>query len=194
MTTSDRELTQLLKEWGEGRPGALERLTPLVYEQLRRLARSHTRRERRTDTLQTTALVHEAYLRITQGAKVSWQDRRHFFAVAAQTMRRILVDAARARTAVKRGGGAVVSIEPDEWDGLPDMTSERARNVCALDDALQSLAKLDPRRAQVVELRFFGGLTVEETADVLDVSRLTVIRDWKVARAYLMREIEGRSQ
>lgn len=191
MSSEAAEITTLLKAWGEGDREALERLTPLVYEQLRRLARRQMHRERPGQTLQATALVHEAFLRLSSVADIEWRDRVHFFAVAARMMRRILVDAARARATVKRGG-LVARVEQDailDLDGLPSLSVERARDVCALDDALASLAHLDPRRAQVVELRFFGGLTIQQTADVMKIAPQTVMRDWDVARAWLTREL-----
>lgn len=190
MVDSAAELTVLLRQWSNGDTQALEHLTPMVYEQLRRIARARHGGERQDRTLQTTALVHEAYLRLTGIDHIDWQDRRHFFAVASQMMRRILVDAARARRTAKRGGGGE-QLEPNEWEGLPDMSTERARDLCAVDDALASLARLDTRRAQVVELRFFGGLTVEETAEVMQIAPITVMRDWKVARAWLMKELRA---
>jgi RNA polymerase sigma factor (TIGR02999 family) len=185
------EITRLLRAWGRGETDALDRLTPLVYEQLRRLAKGYVRRERSEQPLQATALVHEAYLRLIDASQVEWQDRAHFFAVAAKIMRRILIDAARARAAGKRGGDAP-NIEHSgsfDFDGIPAENSERAAALCALDDALTVLARMDPRRAQVIELRFFGGLTVDETAQVLNVSPQTVMRDWSLARAWLAREL-----
>ena len=193
MSSEAAEITTLLKAWGDGDREALERLTPLVYEQLRRLARRQMHRERPGQTLQSTALVHEAYLRLSSVADIKWRDRVHFFAVAAQMMRRILVDAARARATVKRGG-LVARVERDpplDLDGLPSLSVERARDVCTLDDALASLARLDPRRAQVVELRFFGGLTIQQTAEVMKIAPQTVMRDWDVARAWLTRELRS---
>jgi RNA polymerase sigma factor (TIGR02999 family) len=182
------DITVLLKAWQDGDSSALERLTPLVYKQLRRLAHSHMRREGGGDVLQTTALVHEAYLRLAKVSSVSWQDRVHFFSVSARIMRRILVDAARERAALKRGAA-----RPIDWSLDPDTIAapaiQRAAELCALDDALNRLAQLDPRRARVIELRFFGGLTVEETADVLSVSPRTVAHDWQLARAWLLREL-----
>lgn len=185
------EITRLLKAWGRGETAALDRLTPLVYEQLRRLAKGYIRRERGEQPLQGTALVHEAYLRLIDASEVEWQDRAHFFAVAAKIMRRILIDAARARAAVKRGGDAPHSEHSGsfDFDGIPAESSERAAALCALDDALTVLTRMDPRRAQVIELRFFGGLTVDETAQVLNVSPQTVMRDWSLARAWLAREL-----
>jgi RNA polymerase sigma factor (TIGR02999 family) len=190
--TDAAEITNLLQAWGRGDAQALERLTPLVYDHLLQLARRRMRTEREGHTLQTTALVHEAYLRLAQATKVDWQDRVHFFAVAAQTMRRILVDAARARATMKRGGGQIrVDVgETSAFEGLPACSTERAADICAVDDALTSLARTDPRRARVVELRFFGGLTIEETAAVMNISPQTVMRDWNFARAWLMRELQ----
>jgi RNA polymerase sigma factor (TIGR02999 family) len=183
------DLTGLLKAWGRGDHTALERLMPLVYEELRRLARRHIRQERVGQTLQQTALVNEAYLRLVDVSGIDWQDRTHFFSVSSRIMRRVLIDAARSRAAQKRGGG-VQRAEPEvELDQLPSRGSDRAAELCALDDALDALARMDPRRAQVIDLRFFGGLSVEETADVLDVSPQTVMRDWKLARAWLTREL-----
>jgi RNA polymerase sigma factor (TIGR02999 family) len=193
VTRNAADVTSLLKAWGQGDAQALERLTPLVYNQLLRMARRQMRTERDGHTLQSTALVHEAYLRLVQAAEVDWQDRGHFFAVAAQMMRRILVDAARARATQKRGGGeARVHADAMELDGLPSFSTERAADICALDDALASLAGIDPRRARVVELRFFGGLTIDETAETMNVSPQTVMRDWNFARAWLMRELQPR--
>jgi len=183
--TSSAEITRLLQAWGGGDAAALESLTPLVYTELRRMARRSMRREDPGHTLQPTALVNEAYLRLVDIAQVRWQDRAHFFAVAAQTMRRILVDGARARTAGKRGGGAVHVNLDESIDALPD----RGSQLVALDDALEALTRLDPRKAKVIEMRFFGGLSVEETAEVLRISPDTVMRDWKMARAWLMREL-----
>jgi RNA polymerase sigma factor (TIGR02999 family) len=166
-------------------------LTPLVYEQLRRLARRYMRSERPAQTLQATALVNEAFLRLVDARDVDWQDRTHFFATAARIMRRILVDAARSRASLKRGGhaGRVEHSTALNLDLLPAATPDPSSQLCALDDALSSLARMDPRRAQVIELRFFGGLTVEETAQVLNISPQTVMRDWRLARAWLAREL-----
>jgi RNA polymerase sigma factor (TIGR02999 family) len=184
------ELTALLRAWGSGDQTALERLTPLVCEELRRLARHHLRRERAGQTLQQTALVNEAYMRLVDVSGIDWQDRTHCFSVSSRIMRRVLVDAARARGAQKRGGGAERAADSEiELDQLPAPGSDRAAELCALDDALEALARMDPRRAHVIELRFFGGLSVEETADVLNVSQQTVMRDWKLARAWLTREL-----
>jgi len=186
------DITALLKAWGQGDEQALQRLTPLVYNQLRGQARRYMRNEHSGVTLQTTALVHEVYLRLTNAQHVDWHDRVHFFALSAQLMRRILVDAARARAASKRGGGAA---RPErgsavDLDQIPTVDLN-ASTLCALDDALESLARIDSRRAQVIELRFFGGLSVEETGEVLQVSAQTVMRDWRLARAWLARELRG---
>ncbi|HXB74181.1 MAG TPA: sigma-70 family RNA polymerase sigma factor [Candidatus Acidoferrales bacterium] len=185
------EITVLLKAWAQGDQAALERLTPLVYGELRRLARNSMRRERAGQTLQTTDLVHEAYLRLIDAQTAGWQDRVHFFAVSAQMMRRILVDRARARASAKRGGGAqrVEHSTAFNLDEIPDVNSARAAELIALDDALDGLAELDQRKARVIELRFFGGLTVDEAAEVLKISPQSVMRDWKLARAWLMREL-----
>ena len=165
----------------------MEQLAPLVYGELRHMAHRYMRKENPGHSLQTSALVNEAYLRLVDANDVDWQDRAHFFAVSAQMMRRILVDSARARAAEKRGGG-VARISLDESiDGIEDCFGE----VLALDDALDALAKMDPRKAMVVELRFFGGLDVAETAAVLKVSEQTILRDWKLARAWLMREMSN---
>jgi len=185
------DITGLLKAWGQGDQGALEQLMPLVYSQLRAQARRHLRNERPDLTLQSTALVHEVYLRLVRADDVDWRDRVHFFALSAQIMRRILVDAARKRAAAKRGGGAlrVDHSSAVDLDQVPAADSDAA-SLCALDDALESLAQIDPRRAKVIELRFFGGLSVEETAEALEVSPQTVMRDWRLARAWLARELK----
>jgi RNA polymerase sigma factor (TIGR02999 family) len=185
------EITVLLKAWGRGDRDALERLTPLIYNELRRQARRYMRHERAGHTLQGTALVNEAYLRLVDIAGVEWQDRAHFFSVSAQIMRRILVDAARARLTGKRGGEAerVEHSTAVDFDRMPSRDTDRAPQLCALDDALTALARMDPRRAHVIELRFFGGLTVEETAEILKISPQSVMRDWKLARAWLIREL-----
>ena len=166
---------------------------PLVYEQLRAQARRCMRNERASVTLQSTALVHEAYLRLVNAHDVDWHDRAHFFALAAQVMRRILIDAARARAADKRGGGALrADLSSVDLDQISSNASGAASaSLCALDDALEDLARIDPRRARVIELRFFGGLSVEETAAVLEVSPQTVMRDWRLARAWIARELRG---
>ena len=186
------DITGLLKAWGQGDQQALEQLTPLVYRQLRAQARRYMRNERSGVTLQSTALVHEVYLRLINAQHVDWHDRVHFFALSAQLMRRILVDAARARAAAKRGGRAarLERASAVDLDQIPTVDLN-ASTLCALDDALESLTRIDSRRAQVIELRFFGGLSVEETAEVLQVSAQTVMRDWRLARAWLARELRG---
>ena len=182
-TSSD--LTQLLLAWGEGDREALDELTPLVYRELKKLAGSYLRRERAGHTLQPTALAHEAFIKLIDQRNVRWRNRAHFFGIAAQAMRRILVDHARARLAGKRGsGGAVVSL-----DEVIDVSDSRADQLLALDEALKRLAQLDPNRGRVIELRYFGGLTLEDTAEVLGVSRATVIREWRMAKAWLYGEL-----
>ena len=185
---SDSGPTELLRAWSQGDGSALDRLVPLVYEELHRLARRYMRQERPDHTLQATSLVNEAYLRLIDVNRVEWRDRAHFLAVAAQMMRRILVEFARHRHRQKRGGGAV-RVNLDDLQELPD---PKERDLVALSDALSALATFDARMGQVVELRFFGGLTVEETADVLNVSAETVQRDWKTAKAWLLRELRRR--
>jgi len=189
------EITRLLKAWGRGDSAALDRLTPLVYEQLHRMARRYMRNERPEHTLQATALVNEAFLRLVDTRDLEWTDRAHFYAVCARVMRRILVDAARSRASLKRGGQAdrAEHTTAINLDDLPTPGTEISAQVCALDEALSTLAQIDPRRAQVVELRFFGGLTVEETGQVLQVSPQTVMRDWRLARAWLARELSPSS-
>jgi RNA polymerase sigma factor (TIGR02999 family) len=180
------EVTQLLVAWGQGDQVAFERLAPLVFDELRRVARRFMGKERVGHTLQATALVNEAYLRLIDINKVQWQDRAHFFAMSARMMRRILVDSARARHYQKRGAGAhKVSLD----EGM--MVLEPCRDLVALDDALSELAKVDERKSKVVEMRFFGGLSVEETAEALGVSVDTVMRDWKLAKAWLLRELSA---
>jgi len=179
------ETTQLLRAWANGDRGALEQLTPRVYSELRRIAGHFMKDERPGRTIQTTALVHEAYLKLIDVTNVDWQHRAHFFAVSAQIMRHILLDQARRRVAAKRGGAAP-RVNLDE---VPDIGSGRARELIALDDGLNALAKVDPRKARVIELRFFAGLSVEETAEVLKVSSDTVNRDWRLARAWLLAEL-----
>ncbi|MDQ3806504.1 MAG: sigma-70 family RNA polymerase sigma factor [Acidobacteriota bacterium] len=186
-TPEPQRLTQLLVAWSDGDQKALDELFPLVYNELRQLARRHMRRERRGHTLRTTALVNDAYLRLVDQRQVRWQNRAHFFAIAAQMMRRILVDHARAKHYEKRGGGAVhVPLEE-----AAVLAEGKAAEILALDEALQSLAALDARRARVVELRYFAGLSNEEIAEVLKVSTNTVTRDWNMARAWLYHELNG---
>lgn len=193
MSPAAPEITVLLRAWENGDPAALDRLAPLVYDELHRLARRNMRNERAGNTLQTTALLNEAYLRLVDAKGVGWHDRVHFFAVSARIMRRILVDAARARSAFKRGGGArrVEHSSAFDLDAIPDVSSQRDRELVAIDDALNALAGMDPRKARVIELRFFGGLSVEETAEVLKISPQSVMRDWKLAKAWLTRELSA---
>ena len=177
--------TRLLQAWGQGDQAAFEELIPLVYEQLRRLAQRELRRERPGHSLQATALVNEAYLRLIDLNRIEWQNRAHFFAMAARMMRRILVDWARARGNQKRGGG----IPKVSLDEALLVSHDPGSDLVALDEALETLGAMDPRKGQVVEMRFFGGLTVEETAAALHVSADTVMRDWRSAKAWLLREL-----
>jgi RNA polymerase sigma factor (TIGR02999 family) len=193
MTPSSQEITQWLVAWSNGDRAALDELIPLVHGELRRLAHrfmgQERRRERHGVTLQTSALVNEAYLRLIDAGNVPWESRAHFFAISAQLMRRILVDYARSRNVIKRGGAAQrVSLEE-----AAVFSAERAPDLVALDDALNSLAKIDERKSRVVELRFFGGLSVEETASVLKVSPQTILRDWRLAKSWLLHELDGRT-
>lgn len=188
MTPDLDDVTSVLKEWGAGQDRALERLVPLVYRELRSLAASHLRGERQGHTLQPTALVNEVFLRLLDGREVVWQNRTHFFALAARMMRHILVDHARARLAEKRGGGAL----PFPLEGPFDPSPISDRALLALDDALADLKRMDPRQCRIVELRYFAGLTLEETAESLGISVATVKREWTMARAWLRREVEGR--
>lgn len=182
------ETTQLLRAWASGDEAALEKLTPRVYSELRRIAGHFTRNEQPGRTIQTTALVHEAYLKLIEVENGDWQHRAHFFAVAARIMRHILLDRARRRTAAKRGG----AVAPLNLDQAMDLGTVRSREIVQLDDALNALEKIDPRKSRVIELRFFAGLSVEETAEVLKVSPDTVLRDWRLARAWLLAELSGR--
>ena len=177
--------TALLLAWGHGDHAAFDQLVPLVHEELRRIARQQMGRERGGHTLQPTALVNEAYLRLIDVKRIQWQDRQHFFAMAARVMRRVLVDAARARRFHKRGGGAPMASMDDALavSKVPD------RDLVELDDALNALAAVDPRKSQVVEMRYFGGFSAEETADALQVSPGTVMRDWRLAKVWLLREL-----
>jgi len=185
------DITGLLKAWRSGDQQALDRLTPLVYDQLRKLARQYVRKEHAGARADATSLVHDAFVRLVDARMVDWKDRVHFMAVAATIMRRILVDAARARASTKRGGDMqrVDHASAFDLDRLPAAGTDRADDICALDAALVSLTQKDPRRARVIELRFFGGLSVDETADALSVSPQTVMRDWKLARAWLAAEM-----
>jgi RNA polymerase sigma factor (TIGR02999 family) len=192
MVSSTKEVTDLLLDWSNGSQAALDQLTPLVYEELHRLAHRHMKREHRHNpahTMQTSALVNEAYLRLIDQRNVHWQNRAHFFAIASRLMRRILVDHARAQHYAKRGGGTVkVSL-----DQAALVSQERAAELVTLDDALTNLAAIDQRKCHVVELRFFGGMSVEETAEALGVSPITVKRDWSTAKAWLHRAMKDSS-
>jgi RNA polymerase sigma factor (TIGR02999 family) len=187
MVSKSPSVTKLLLEWGHGSSVARDELMPLVYEELRRLAGARLRDERADHTLQATAIVHEAYLRLVDQRRVRWRNRAHFFAIAARMIRRILVDHARRRQAGKRGGGRVRVTMDEEWAGI----AERDLDLVALDEALRELAELDPELARLVEMRFFGGLTIEETAAALEISPATVKREWAAARAWLRRRIGG---
>ncbi|HEX4749305.1 MAG TPA: sigma-70 family RNA polymerase sigma factor [Bryobacteraceae bacterium] len=184
--SSSLEVSGLLRAWSDGDRSALDKLTPIVYEELRQLARRYLRGERAGHSLQTTALVNEAYMRLVDYSRMQWQDRAHFFAVSAQLMRRILVEHAR-RQNLKRGRG----VQHVRLDEVATVGGDRAADLIALDDAMGALAQIDPRKAQVVELRFFGGLSVPETAEVLKISSVTVMRDWNTAKAWLYREMTG---
>lgn len=187
VTPPPEEVTNLLLRWGGGDREALDALTPMVYDELRKLAGRYLRRERSDHTLQSTALVHEAYLRLIDQRNVRWQNRAQFFGLAAELIRRILVDHARARQAAKRGGSAY-KLTLDE---ALDASAPRDLDLVRLDDVLEGLAKIDLQQSRVVELRFFAGLTIEETAEVLGISPATVKRDWLVAKAWLRRELTG---
>jgi RNA polymerase sigma factor (TIGR02999 family) len=186
MTASPHQISHLLARYSNGDQAALDQLMPLVYGRLRQMAQRYMRAQPRGHTLQTTALIHEAYLKLVGQEEKGWQNRAHFFGVAAQAMRHILVDYARARHAAKRGGEA----HAVSFDEAAVVTAERAAEVVALDDALNDLAKLAPRQSQVVELRYFGGLSVKETAEILKVSPETVKRDWRMAKVWLLRELQ----
>jgi len=185
---ASHEITRLLVDWRNGDQAALEQLVPLVHDELRRVARRHMAHERAGHTLQATALVNEAYLRLIDIRQVNWQDRAHFFAMSSRLMRRILVDFARSKGYQKRGGGA----QKVSLDEALIVSDEARHDLVAIDDALNALAVVDSRKAQVVEMRFFGGLSVEETAEALKVSVDTVMRDWKLAKAWLLRELAGK--
>jgi RNA polymerase sigma factor (TIGR02999 family) len=183
--SSPEEITQLLREWSNGDKEALNKLMPVVYSELRRLAAHYMRQERPGHTLQSTALVNEAYLRLAGAREINWQDRAHFFAVASQIMRHILVDHARSYKYAKRGGGAIkVSL-----DEVAILSEERAAELITLDKALKGLEALDPRKSQVVEMRFFGGLSIDETAEVMKLSSMTIQREWRWAKAYLHKQM-----
>lgn len=186
MEQSPQHITQLLKEWSDGNGASLDELMPLVYEELRRQAARYLRRERANHTLQTTALIHEAYLKLVDQRKVKWQNRAHFFAIAAQAMRRILVDYARTTRREKRGGD---DIKLPLEEALTVAAEEKSVDLIALDEALNKLAEQDERQARVVELRYFSGLSLEETAEALHISRATVAGDWNMAKVWLFREL-----
>ena len=183
---SQHELTQLLIDWSAGNKDALERLMPLVYDELHRLAQKYMRRERPDHTLQTSALLNEAYMRLIDQNRVSWQNRAHFFGIAASMMRRILVDHSRMRAYAKRGGEQ----QKVDLEEIAILAESKALDVLALDDALKKLEAIDEQQSRIVDLRFFGGLTIEETAEVLGVSHATVEREWSLARAWLWREMK----
>ncbi len=185
MTSDSENVTRLLLDWSSGNQQALEELVPLIYKELRQLAHNFLYRERPGHTLQTTALVHEAYLKLIDQRDARWQNRAHFFAIAAQAMRRILIDSARKHAAAKRGGPR----EKLSLDEAADISLEPDSNLLELDEALNELAKIDPQQSRIVELRYFGGLTIEETADVMSVSPATVKREWTMARAWLHQEL-----
>lgn len=187
--TARPDVSHLLRAWSGGDKCALDALTPIVYDELRRLARRYLKDERAGHSLQTTALVNEAYVRLVDYKRMQWQNRAHFFAVSGQLMRRILVDHAR-RHNLKRGGG----VQHVSLDEVAVVGSDRAADLVALDESMNALAQIDPRKAQVVELRFFGGLSVDETAEVLKVSSITVMRDWSSAKAWLYREMTSGAQ
>lgn len=187
MPPSPDQVTELLVAWGNGEQAALDKLMPLVYHELRRLARSYMNRQRPGHTLQTTALIHEAFLKLAGRHEKHWQNRAHFLGVTAQAMRHILVDYARSRHSAKRGG----SVQVIPCDEASAVAEGRAAEVVALNDALQKLATIDPRKCRVVEMRYFGGLSMEETAEVLKVSPDTMMRDWRLAKTWLRRELNG---
>ena len=185
--TKTHEVTRLLQAWGRGEDAALEQFIPIVYRELKRIAHRYMAGQPQDHTLQTTALINEAYLKLIDSRQVNWQDRAHFLAISAQLMRRILVDFARSRACQKRGGGVREITLNEGFMGA----QTRAQNLVALDDALKALSELDPRKCKVVELRFFGGLSVEETAQALKVCPDTVARDWRMAKAWLASELGG---
>ena len=187
MTHAPHEVTRLLKAWSDGDQSALDKLMPLVYGELHRLAHQHMRREKPGHLLQTSALLNEAYMRLVDQSQIRWESRTHFFGIAARLMRQILVDEARRRSYAKRGGGTIQV----PFDEAAAARQEQSVNVMALDDAMKSLEKIDERKSRIVELRFFGGLSIEETAEVLKVSPGTVMRDWTFTRAWLRKEMSA---
>jgi RNA polymerase sigma factor (TIGR02999 family) len=184
------QITQLLIDWNNGSPEAMEKLMPMVESELRRIAANYMRRERPGHTLQTSALVNEAYLKLVDQRQVRWENRSHFFALASQLMRRILLDHARSQRRAKRGGGAI----PLNLDDVAVMATEKSADLVALDDALTRLAEFDPRKGKIVEMRFFGGLTVDEVAEALGIAPITVMLHWRLARAWLQREMRGAAE
>ncbi len=188
MAINNDEITKLLRQWSQGDEAALEKLTPLVYGELRQIAKFHMKRQKPGHTLQATALVHEAFMRLVNLQHITWQDRAHFFAVAAQSMRHILIDHARRHKSAKRAGHEITL----SLDEVAVFAQEQASELLALDDALKSLAEIDPQKTQIVELRFFGGLTVEETAAVTRLPVPTIHREWRLAKAWLYRELQNR--
>jgi RNA polymerase sigma factor (TIGR02999 family) len=184
MAVEEHDVTDLLRQWGDGNQQALGELLPIIYDELRRVAHQYLHRERREQTLETTALVHEAYLKLIDQRSVNWQNRAHFFAIAAQAMRRILIDNARKRRASKREG------EKIPFDDVAIISTDRARHLLALDEALLRLEKIDQQQSKIVELRYFGGLTIEETAAAMGLSPATVKREWAMARAWLYQELQ----
>jgi len=184
------QITKLLLQWREGKAEALDELVPLVHDELRRIARNFMRRQNPGHTLQTTALVNEAFIRLVDSNRVNWQDRNHFFAISAQLMRRVLVDVARRKNSLKRGGERVQVTLDDKLN----VSDEKETDLIALDEAMSLLAELNPRQSQIVELRYFGGLTEEQIADTLEISSRTVRRDWNLARAWLFRELNRKDQ
>lgn len=187
MHPPSEQITRLLESWNQGDEGAIDKLVPLVYDELHRLAQRYMADERPSHTLQTTALVNEAYVRLVDSSHANWESRTHFFGVCAQVMRRILVDWARSRQALKRGG----DVRALDLDEALAVAKQPGADLVAIDDALKALAAIDPRKGQVVELRFFGGLTVKEIAELLKISPETVQRDWKLAKSWLRRELSG---
>jgi RNA polymerase sigma-70 factor, ECF subfamily len=191
--TEREDVTALLRAWQQGDQNALAKLMPLVYAELHRVAHRAMRRQQAQVTMQTTALVNEAYLRLHGAGQTDWRDRAHFFAFSAQVMRRILIDAARARATAKRGAGQRADhAEAIDLDAMPHIDSAKGQELIALDDSLNALAEIDPRKARVIEMRFFGGMSVEETAEVLKISPKSVLRDWKLAKAWLQKEMAKR--
>lgn len=187
MSSTEQDVTKLLRDWSDGEQKAFDELLPIVYNELRRLAHNYLNRERSDHTLQTTALVHEAYLKLVDQREVKWQNRAHFFAISAQAMRRILIDKARRHAAVKRGEAP----EKLSLDDALNLSTDSDETMLALDEALNELETIDPQQSRVIELRYFGGLTIEETAEVMNLSPATIKREWAMARAWLYKKITG---